>query len=105
MFAVKATITKFTEDWQPGWVECEFTDAFGKLQTFNEKVPVVTAEYLDENSAYPQDGIIGCEIIERKNVDGREVVKVNTDLPWGIESLGGETIFEVLPEQLIEFEF
>ena len=100
MFGIKVKITKFVDDWQPGWVECEFTDASGKLHIFNEKVPIVTAEYLDENSIYPQDGIISCEIIERKNIDGREIVKVNTELPWHIESTKGETVFEVLEQQI-----
>ena len=104
MFGIKAKITKFTDDSQPGWVQCEFTDAFEKLHIFNEKVPIVTTEYFDENSIYPQDGIIGCEIIERKNVDNREIIKISTELPWGIESKSDETIFEILPNQLIEFE-
>ena len=104
MFGIKVKITKFIDDWQPGWVECEFTDAFGKLHVFNEKVPIVTAEYLDENSIYPQDGIIGCEIIERKNVDDCQIVKVDAELPWHIESTKGESVFEVLDEQLIEFK-
>ena len=104
MFGIKVKITKFTDDWQPGWIECEFTDAFGKLHIFNEKVPIVTVEYLDENSIYPQDGIIGCEIIERKIIDNREMIKVSSELPWHIESKTGETVFEVLAEHLIEFE-
>jgi len=37
MFGIKVKITKFVDDWQPGWVECEFTDGFGKLHIFNEK--------------------------------------------------------------------
>lgn len=57
-----------------------------------------------ENSNYPQDGIIGCEIIERKNIDNRDIIKVNTELPWHIESKDGETVFEVLAEQITEFE-
>lgn len=104
MFGIKIKITKFTDDWQPGWVECEFTDVFGKLHVFNEKVPIVTEEYLDQESIYPQNGFIACEIVERRIVDNLEIVKVNTELPWHIESNAGETMFEILPEQLVEFQ-
>jgi SnoaL-like domain len=103
MFAIKVKFTKFIDDWQPGWVEFEFLDAFGKLHIFNEKVPIVTAEYLDENSVYPQDGNVACEIIERKNVDGREIVKVDTDKYSLLETIKGETVFEIFVEQLVKF--
>lgn len=104
MFGIKVKITKFIDDSQPGWVECEFTDAFGKLHIFKEKVPIVTPEYLDENSIYPQNGIIVCEIIERKSADGVEIVKVDTDKYSLLDSMNGETVFEVSQEQLVEFE-
>ncbi len=105
MFGIKVRITKFIDDSQPGWVECEFTDAFGKLHVFNEKVPIVTAEFLDKDSIYPQDGIIGCEIVERKKTDGgEEIVKIDTNKYSLLESMNGETVFKVLQKQLIEFK-
>jgi hypothetical protein len=105
MFAVKAQITKCIDDeGYPSIVECRFSDAYGETQIFHEKDAIVTTEMLDRNSRFPQDGTIGCEILGRKNVNGREVVKVDTGLPWHIESVDGETLFEVLPEQIIEFE-
>ena len=106
MFGIKAQITKCIDDeGYPSFVECQFVDAQGCIQIFNDKDVIFTAESLDRNSNYPVDGTIGCEIIERKNVDGREIIKVNTELPWHIESINDETVFEVLEEQLIEFEF
>ncbi len=101
MFGVKATITKcIDETLQPPLVECQFTHAFGNTQVFHDKVAVFTADYLNENSNYPVEGIIGCEIIEKNDL----VVKVNTELPWHIASTDCETIFEVFWEQTIEFE-
>jgi hypothetical protein len=100
VFGVRVTITKFIDNSQPGWVECQFVDAFGRLHIFNEKVPIVTVEYLDEKSVYPQDGIIACEIIKRKN----DIIKVNIEKPWGVESITGETIFDVFNEKIIESE-
>ena len=104
MFGVKAKITKFIDEINPGFVECQFVDANGLTQSFNDKVPIFTTKMIDKNSNYPVDGIIGCEIIKTKNLEGRDIVKINTELPWGIESIKGGTIFEVLPEQIIEFE-
>ena len=105
MFGVKAKITRCIDDeGYPTFVECQFVDAHGCTQIFNDKDVIFTTETLDRNSHYPIDDIVGCKIIERKNIDKREIVKVNTELPWGNESTKGETLFEVLQEQIIEFK-
>lgn len=104
MLGIRVTIERFTKQSQPGWVECSFADAAGKSHVFEEKVPVVSDESLDSTSAYPRSGIIGCQIVEtRVEPDGRDVFIVDTEHPWGIESKAGETRFEVLREQIIEF--
>lgn len=105
MLAIKVTIERFTQEWQPGWVECSLVDAAGKSHVFEEKAPVVSVENLDAASVYPRPGIIGCEVIgARVGPDGRELVTVDTEQPWGIESKAGETRFEILREQLVEFD-
>jgi hypothetical protein len=105
MFGIKAKITRCIDDESyPTFVECQFVDAHGFTQTFNDKDAIFTKEFLDRNSDYPVAGIIGCEVIERKFVDNHNIIKVNTELPWGIESIKDETVFEILEEQLIEFE-
>ena len=106
MLGIKVTIERFTEAWQPGWVECTFTDAAGKSHVFEEKVPLVTGESLDAGSGYPRPGVIGCQVVAtRTGPDGREVLTVDTEQPWAIESKAGETRFEVLREQVIEFDY
>lgn len=105
MFGVKVEITKCIDDESyPSFVECHFIDAFGCTQVFNEKDAIVTTEMLDRNSHYPINGVVACEIVERKTIDSCEIIKIDTQLPWHIESTNGETIFEVLQEQIIEFE-
>jgi hypothetical protein len=105
MFGVKAQITKCIDDTgHPSIVECEFVDAKGKTQIFNDKDAIFTTEMLDKNSNYPVNGIIACEILERKYEDEREIIKVDTKSPWWIESITGETIFEVSVNQIVEFE-
>jgi hypothetical protein len=94
-------ITRFARDDNPGWVACEFFDADNRSHTFEEKAPVVSLEYLDEASEYPRPGIIACTVLtswqERK---GRDLVRINTDIPWGIESAEGLSEFVVLSTQL-----
>jgi hypothetical protein len=102
MVGIKVEISKFVDNSQPGWVECHFTDVVGEEHIFVEKVPGVTADYLDENSSYPQIGFIDCNIIKETNINGQRVIEVDTVKPWGIESIKGKCRFTVFPEQLIE---
>lgn len=104
MFAIKAQITKCIDDTgYPTFVECRFLDAYGVSQIFHDKDVIFMSESLDRDSQYPVDGTIPCEIIERKSVDGREIVKISTEFPNYVESTNEEFIFEVLAEQITEF--
>ncbi len=102
MLGVKVEIRRYVNDAQPGVVECLLVDAWGKQHLFIEKVPVVTAKNLDASSSYPRAGVIACRIVERRDVYGREIVKVETETPWGVESTDGETRFDVSGSQLVE---
>ncbi len=90
MLGVQITIFRYADDSQPGWVECILTDVRGQEWRFIEKVPVVTRADLDASSTYPQSGVIACQIIDRRLApDGREVVTIDTSLPWDIPSTSG----------------
>jgi hypothetical protein len=79
-------------------------DATGHEHLFVEKVPVVTAASLGETSNFPQPGFVACIVIGRnKHEDGRQLVQIDTQTPWGIETTVGRTKFEVFSEQLCEF--
>ena len=105
MLGIKVTIERFEDDSQPGWVECRFVDAAGRTHIFVEKVPVVSDENLDATSAYPRPGVLGCQPVgSRAGAEGQEIIIVETVQPWGIESKAGETRFEVVREQIIEFD-
>jgi hypothetical protein len=103
VLGVKIEITRFVDDYQPGIVECVLVDAQGSSHVFIEKMPVVTSQDLDANSAYPQAGVIACQVVERRVVNGHEVVRIDTT-PWVIESTTGEVLFDVLAGQLIEID-
>jgi hypothetical protein len=104
MPAVRIEIIRYTLDEQPGFVELRLIDAWGTEWLFEEKVPVVTLEELDEHSDYPQPGIIACEIIkEWRDAEDREIVTIDTERPWGVPAYDGTTRFDVLPDQLCEY--
>jgi hypothetical protein len=106
MIGARVEIRRYVDDSDPGWVEFWLTDADGVAWSFVEKVPVVSAEDLDTNTCYPVAAVIACRVIERRvGADGKEVVVIDMEDPWGIESTTGQTRFVVRPEQLQEFDW
>jgi hypothetical protein len=102
MTAVSVEIARFVDDRQPGFVECVLVDADGRSHAFVEKGPVVSASNLLPGSKYPRAGSIACEVIsEFTDSSGRQLVRIDTDRPHGVESSSGETKFVVLPSQLV----
>jgi hypothetical protein len=101
MIAVPIKIVRFADESQPGWVECEFSDATGRRHAFLEKIPVVTREELRRDSAYPRDGIVACEVVTTWiDQEGRSLTKIDTSRPWGVESKEGLAEFVVLSATL-----
>jgi hypothetical protein len=99
---LKVTITRFVDEGFPGFVECTFVDAQGETHCVIEKVPVITTDYLWTGSEYPREGRIACTVVARfVGAAGERLVRVDTELPYHIESERGETVFEV-PESLVE---
>jgi hypothetical protein len=104
MMGIRISIVRWVADDQPGWVECSFLDDAGSEHRVREKAPVVSSADLHAGSRYPQPGIIGCTVLRRhRAADGHEVVTVETEQPWGIESVEGRSQFEVRAESLVEF--
>jgi hypothetical protein len=89
----------------PGVVESEFCDAHGRRWCFVEKTAYVTAEILDRQSGYPRSGAIACEVVGRSlDASGHEIIVIDTERPWGVESVEGMMRFEVPPDRLIEWD-
>lgn len=98
---VPVRIVRFISDHHPGFVAAELVDAYGTVHTFEDKVPIFVADYLDAQSDYPQPGVLGCELVERWMAeDGRELARIDSEKPWCIESTDGEFRFVVLAEQV-----
>jgi hypothetical protein len=54
-------------------------------------------------SLNPQPGVIAGEVVERsRNPEGREVVRINTEQPYGVCSVDGTAQFDVFAESLEE---
>ena len=102
MIGLRIEISSFVEEGQPNVVECTFIDSHGRKHSIIEKAPVVSSEDLNPDSHYPRPGVIVCQSIQRKAQDDFEIVEIDTMTPWGIETIEGESRFEVLPEQLVE---
>ena len=104
MLGIKVTIIRYiSNEPQPGIVECQLEDAHGRRWSFVEKTARVSSEHLDAQTTYPQRGVVAGEVIHRSiDAAGREVIRINTERPWHVESVEGVTQFEVLPESLVE---
>ncbi len=103
MFAINVMLMRWVSDDQPGIVECQLIDRFGKVWRFIEKLPVVSTQPLCGADSYPQPGIVACQVIERgRDVSGREVAEIDTGTPWGVETIEGTTRFHVFMDQLVE---
>ena len=96
MLGIPIKIIRFADESQPGWVECELSDASGRRHAFLEKIPVVTTEELWIESSYPRDGVVACEVVSTwLDKEGRLLAKIDTSRPWAIESKEGASEFVV----------
>ena len=98
MERVPVNIIEFLSSEQPGFVAASLTDAFGVAHIFHEKAPVLADADIDCSTPLPIDGWIGCNVIERFTDEGRALVRIDTEKPWGIESTNGDYQFVVLAE-------
>jgi len=104
VLGIKVKILRYiSDDPQPGIVECQLEDANGNRWLFVEKTAIVSAAHLDAKTSYPQPGIIACEVVRRgRDSAGREVIRINTERPWLVESVDGSTEFDVLDGMLAD---
>ena len=102
MMNLQVEIVRFVEEHQPPIVEAQFFDSIGRRHTFVEKVAIFTADWLDASSKYPHPGAIRCEVLSQwRDPEGRELARVTTEKPDGVESTAGASEFEVLSSQLV----
>lgn len=101
MHTISVQIVRFTNASQPGWVECVLRDASGREWLLADKVPIFTSAPLDASSNYPQLGVVACEIVhEWTDEHGLRRCIISTERPYGVETSGGDTQFEVFSDQI-----
>lgn len=97
---VRVSVIRYVSDHpQPGIVEAELRDAFGRSWRFIDKCSAFENLDLFSDTTYPQPGFILCSVIGRgRDASGRETVEVDLD----VCSVDGEDRFTVYPTGLIE---
>jgi hypothetical protein len=90
-------IIEYTQNNFPGYVHCKFIDAFGETHYFEEKIPIVSVENINEKTILPKRGFIRGEIMSKEN----GIICFSTLKPDDIESTDGENIFYINEEQII----
>jgi hypothetical protein len=94
-------IVRFVDDDQPGFVECEFTDADGRPHRVIDKAPIFTTATVAADSIYPQPGAVRCRLLGvSQDRDGRRLFTISTADPFSIETAEGLTEFDVLTSQV-----
>ncbi len=89
---------------QPGLVEVQLKDLHGDEHLFVDKEPIFTRHSaLSPQTAYPVRVELGCEILGTRLLpDGRTAFTITTERPWRIESVTGQTAFEVTLDQFAD---
>jgi hypothetical protein len=92
-------IVRWVDDHFPGFVACEFVDAWKHVHKLIDKVPMVTTDDLDATSVYPQEGSIRCTVLERwrelRSPQLGELVRVYIGYPDNMETTEGSREFVV----------
>ena len=95
---VKVNITKIIDDSSyPTFVEFELVDIHGKHHLFRDKLPIISFENEIEP---PCEGELQCKVIKKSG----DVITIDTSVPWDVDSVEGETIFEVSAELVFEWK-
>lgn len=101
MTQLEVQIVRFVDSSQPGWVACEFEDAYGHRHILVDKVPIFSDEMLDDASRFPGGGVVRCEVMSiSEDAQKRDVLRVSTQRPDGVESTEGLSEFVVFSSQV-----
>lgn len=108
---LRVKVTDCVSNDYPGFVRAEFKGVEGNVHIIEEKVPVLTGQYWDENTTYPFWTLVPRQIIERRieisttkmgKEIKRKIIKISLEKPWGIYDINDETVFEVFDADVVE---
>jgi hypothetical protein len=96
MSEVRVQIVEFIPSDYDDFLIVELTDAFGAVHRFQDKSPIFGYDGdIDQHTRLPVPGTFDCQVTERFQKDSRELVRINTEKPFDIQSLAGG--YESLP--------
>ncbi|WP_158655631.1 hypothetical protein [Sphingobacterium sp. HMA12] len=107
---LRIKVTDYISNDFPGFARCEFTDIDGGLHIIEDKVPVLTDQFWDENTTYPRWALIPGKILERRTEilttkagkeKKRNIIKISLEKPWDIYDTSEETVFEVFDVDVV----
>ena len=91
----------YVDDWQPGWVRAQLTDASGRVWDFVDKQTQFSRNLIGPTESFPIPAAIRCRVLEQSvDENGRPVVMIDTSEPDGVVSEDGRSTFEVDPSLL-----
>ena len=96
---VQCTITRRLADYGEEWVEVELRDRSGKRWTFREE-SWLFGKSLGKTTRLPIKGGIQCTLTARSREDDVDWAEISTAADPGLESIDGETTFEVFASGL-----
>lgn len=103
-------VTDYISNDFPGFVRAEFRDIKGDIHIIERKVPVLSDQEWDENTAYPFWTLVPGQILDSRveisiTKTGKEIkrkiVKISLENPWGICDINDKTIFEVFDGDVV----
>ena len=87
---------------QPGIVEFEFSDLFGRQWHFREKQALVSKTWLGAGNICPQPGSLRCRVLSQsQDSEGRSIAEIDTSRPWHVESIEEVSRFQVFASQIL----
>ena len=103
MSEVRVQIVEFIPGDYDDFLIVELTDAFGAVHRFQDKSPIFGYDGdIDQHTRLPVPGVFDCVVVERFQQDGRELVRINTEKPFDIQSLDDGYDFIVTPDMVVE---
>jgi hypothetical protein len=96
-------VVEFLFDSNPNWVGVSFYDSNNQKWMIEDKVSSFTSEFIDRETKLPWLGVVAGTItsIQQCRQNNLMILGIDTQKPWGLESVEGQTQFSIYENQII----